>query len=389
VLKALATDPNKRYSTARALQVALEGFAANSRLPLSTAALARFAATVIGDKSEPWREFEDFDYDEDDEDELEIETIQFDRKHAMTMVELHSAPALEMEESGPFGDDTELDPPEVLTEDDFLTPSANDLLITATASSSYSAFRGEVMGEPNRNGTSVVSGDMRRKKKSRLLPKLLLLAISVSVLTVLAGRQFMAGAKSFASELPKPRAAETQVRPTPKANSAVRASAIVLTVQAAPRDATVTFDGTVAQGGVLALGTEPRGGELIVEHAGYATYRQDITVDKSQIIAIELQPAPPQQKNGNSATSDDISTEAEAKTSAESDERKEARRKRKESRRSERKESRRSERKESRRGERKESRRSERKESRKESRRGERKKRRRKGLDSSLLDMEY
>ncbi len=53
VLKALRRDPRQRHDTAQELQVALEDFAREQKLALSSVALARFLREVIGEREDP------------------------------------------------------------------------------------------------------------------------------------------------------------------------------------------------------------------------------------------------------------------------------------------------------------------------------------------------
>lgn len=53
VFKALRRDPRERYDTAQELQVALEDFAREQKLALSSVALARFLREVIGEREDP------------------------------------------------------------------------------------------------------------------------------------------------------------------------------------------------------------------------------------------------------------------------------------------------------------------------------------------------
>jgi serine/threonine protein kinase len=55
VLRALERDPSRRYPTARALQIDVEGFARDQRLDVSSAALAEWMERSFGPKQELWR----------------------------------------------------------------------------------------------------------------------------------------------------------------------------------------------------------------------------------------------------------------------------------------------------------------------------------------------
>ena len=65
ILKALSPAPADRYQTADELRLALEEFAAASRLRTSTTALADYMKTRFGEKALPWQE-------DDDEPEIEV-----------------------------------------------------------------------------------------------------------------------------------------------------------------------------------------------------------------------------------------------------------------------------------------------------------------------------
>lgn len=54
VMKALAVDANQRYQSAGALLEAIESFAVNARMSLSTMSLGRFMRDMFGDQPEPW-----------------------------------------------------------------------------------------------------------------------------------------------------------------------------------------------------------------------------------------------------------------------------------------------------------------------------------------------
>jgi serine/threonine-protein kinase len=54
VMKALAVDPVLRFQSAMALLEAVESFAVDARLPLSTNALGRFMRELFGEQVEPW-----------------------------------------------------------------------------------------------------------------------------------------------------------------------------------------------------------------------------------------------------------------------------------------------------------------------------------------------
>jgi serine/threonine protein kinase len=55
VLRALERDPARRYPTARAMQIDLEGFARDQRLDVSAASLAEWMERTFGPKQEIWR----------------------------------------------------------------------------------------------------------------------------------------------------------------------------------------------------------------------------------------------------------------------------------------------------------------------------------------------
>jgi tRNA A-37 threonylcarbamoyl transferase component Bud32 len=56
VMRALAPDPGHRYSTMQALQVALEGFAREASLPVSTVALGELMQRLFAEELTAWRE---------------------------------------------------------------------------------------------------------------------------------------------------------------------------------------------------------------------------------------------------------------------------------------------------------------------------------------------
>jgi serine/threonine-protein kinase len=70
VMKALASSPEERYATADHMRLALEAFAANAGLRMSTTTLADYMKTQFGRRVEPWLV-------EADEPELEL-SIDFD-----------------------------------------------------------------------------------------------------------------------------------------------------------------------------------------------------------------------------------------------------------------------------------------------------------------------
>jgi serine/threonine protein kinase len=55
VMRAMEKDPEKRYPTARALQLDLEAFTRNHKLEVSSASLAVWMESTFGPKSDPWQ----------------------------------------------------------------------------------------------------------------------------------------------------------------------------------------------------------------------------------------------------------------------------------------------------------------------------------------------
>src|SRR5690606_980986 len=70
IMKALALRPEDRYQTADEMREALEQFAADAGLRMSTSALAAYMKQQFGERPEPWLV-------EDDEPEVEV-VVDFD-----------------------------------------------------------------------------------------------------------------------------------------------------------------------------------------------------------------------------------------------------------------------------------------------------------------------
>ena len=54
IMKALATDPDRRYQTADEMRVALDGFAVKAQLTSSASTIGAYVTKLCGEKAEPW-----------------------------------------------------------------------------------------------------------------------------------------------------------------------------------------------------------------------------------------------------------------------------------------------------------------------------------------------